>query len=611
MTRRILLQILFLFASVLSAQSQTVATQFGQVQGSQVGGTYQFLGIPFAKPPVDSLRWCAPQNPEAWSNTLSATSYAPVCTQKRFDQGDTTYTIEGAEDCLYLNVWTPQLGAGTRPVMVFIHGGGNQQGGASQVTAGTEIFNGKNMASRGGAVVVTIQYRLGPFGFLVHPGLEPENPNGTAGNYAILDQILALKWVKNNISKFGGDSAKVMIFGESAGGIDVGNLLLTPLASGLFHRACIQSAIPVIGDYNTTKAKGVSFVDSFTTTGTDAQKIAYMRSLPANSLVQSLTSPLVGGALQLSWQSVKDNLVFTDFVTPTLQSGNFNHVPVMIGSNSEEMSISSPPTVIPAMVTALINKSVPAAYRTQATQLYPPGSNNTQARQSYIGILTDGQFTATTRRAAQCISLNQTEPVWRYFFTHKHTLPQLASLGSYHGMELLYVFNNWENATAGTGPLFKPQDDSVQKAMLSYWVNFANTGNPNSAQLAGWPQYQSSTDCYLEIKATPLGTQCGLRTTQSDLWDDAVGFVTCTGSVGLQDIETAPSITVYPNPTTGRINIAGTEGAQEINLYDISGHKVLAKTNTNEIDLSVYAPGVYVLRVVANGVSRQVRVVKQ
>jgi para-nitrobenzyl esterase len=611
MERKILLPAIILMAACIMLNAQTVSTQFGQVQGSLVSGTYQFLGIPFAKPPVDSLRWKAPQNPVAWSNALNVTSYAPVCTQKRFDQGDTTYTIEGSEDCLYLNIWTPQLGSGNRPVMVFIHGGGNQQGGASQITAGTEIFNGKNMAARGDAVVVTIQYRLGPLGFLVHPGLEPENTNGTAGNYAILDQVLALKWVKNNISKFGGDSASVMIFGESAGGLDVGNLLLTPLAAGLFQRACIQSAVPVIGDYNDTKSKGISFVDSFISTGTAAQKIAYMRSLPAVSLVQSLTSPLIGGALQLSWQSVKDNQVFMDFVTPILQSGNFSKVPVMIGSNSEEMSISAPQTVLPAMVTALINKSVPAAYRPQATQLYPPGSNNTQARQSYIGILTDGQFTATTRRAAQCISLNQTEPVWRYFFTHKHTLPQLAPLGSYHGMELLYVFNNWENATAGTGSLFKPQDDSVQKAMLGYWVNFARTGDPNGSALQSWPQYQSATDCYLEIKATPDGSQCGLRTAQSDLWDDAVSFTGCTGAVGINNVVAAPLISVYPNPVNGKLSIIGAAAEQVISLYDIAGHKVFSQMSATEIDLTGYAPGMYLLKS-AHGInSWQVRVVKQ
>ncbi|MBL7936223.1 MAG: carboxylesterase family protein, partial [Bacteroidia bacterium] len=527
---------LILVITATSFKSQIVNTQYGQIQGSLNGSTYQFLGIPYAKPPVNTLRWKAPENPTAWSGTLSTTSFAPACPQKSFTQGSTTFTYTGNEDCLYLNVWTPQLGAGTRPVMVFIHGGGNQQGSASEVSGGTQMYFGKNMSQRGNAVVVTIQYRLGPLGFLVHPGLEAENGNNTSGNYAVLDQILALTWIKNNIANFGGNPNNVMIFGESAGGVNVGNLLTSPLAAGLFHKACIQSATPMINDYNNSKTKGIAYIDSFTNTGTAVQKIAYMRGLPSDTVVKYEKSPLSGGAVQLAWQPVMDNIVFTDFPFQKIKSGNFNKVPLMIGSNSEEMSLSAPQTVTPMMVTALINSTVPASLQAQANLLYPPGTTTTQAKQSYIDILSDAQFTATTRRVAQCVSANQTEPVWRYFFTHKHTIPQLAAFGSYHGMELFYVFNNWENATLGSGPLFKAQDDSVQNVMLDYWVNFANTGNPNVSGLPNWPQYQNPTDCYLEIKATPNGNQCGLRTAQSNLWDNAVGFVPCTTTVGMEDL---------------------------------------------------------------------------
>jgi hypothetical protein len=160
--------------------------------------------------------------------------------------------------------------------------------------------------------------------------------------------------------------------------------------------------------------------------------------------------------------------------------------------------------------------------------LYPPGSNNTQARQSYVGILTDKQFTTMSRRTARCVSSGQAQPVWRYFFTYKSPITQLAALGSYHGLELFYVFNTWEKATLGSGIFFKPQDDSLQKNMLQYWVNFANTGNPNGNGLVSWPQYQNPNDCYMEIKATPNGNQCGLRTQQSNLWDSVQAFTSCS-----------------------------------------------------------------------------------
>ncbi len=610
MNARILSVIFLILTNVGAIQSQTVSTQFGSIQGAQNGNVIQFLGIPYAKPPVNDLRWKAPENPNNWVNTLATTSFAPVCPQKLFQQGDTTSTIVGNEDCLYLNVWTPQVGAGTRPVLVFIHGGGNQQGSANEVNGGTQMYFGKNMAERGDAVIVTIQYRLGPLGFLVHPGLEPENANGTAGNYAVLDQILALKWVQNNIANFGGDPTKVMIFGESAGGINVGNLLTTPLAAGLFQRACIQSAMPVVNTYSDSKTKGINYVADFTTTGNDVQKIAYMRSLPSDSLVKYETSPLSGGAVQLAWQPVIDNLVFSNYPLQTIQSGNYNKVPLIIGSNADEMSLSAPQTVLPAMVTALINASVPAANQATATALYPPGSNTTQAKQSYIGLLTDSQFTATTRRTAQCVSQNQTEPVWRYFFSHKHTLAALANYGSYHGMELFYVFNNWENATAGSGILFKPADDSVQVNMLNYWVNFAKTGNPNGTDLVAWPQYNASTDCYLEIKATPNGSQCGLRTAQSDLWDDVVNFVPCTSSLSLEENENE-DFKIYPNPTQNIVHIDAKSGEFKVELFDFTGKSIFESTNAKSIDFGNFAPGIYLIQLQQGEKISTFKVVKQ
>ncbi|MEO6670151.1 MAG: carboxylesterase family protein [Ferruginibacter sp.] len=548
----------------LHTHAQIVNTQFGQVQGSMNGNVYQFLGIPFAAPPVGPLRWKAPQNPLTWTGTINTTAFAAECPQKRFQQGNSAGTITGNEDCLYLNIWTPQIGSGNNPVLLFIHGGGNQQGSANEINGGTQMYFGKNMAERGPAVIVSIQYRLGPLGFLVHPGLEPENANNVSGNYAVLDQILALNWVKNNIANFGGDPSKVMIFGESAGGVDVGNLLTTPLAAGLFQRACIQSAVPVLNDYNDSRSKGIDYVNDFTTAGTDVQKIAYLRSLPSDTLVKYEVAPLNGGAVSLSWQAVVDQVVFSAFPSQVFQSGNFNKVPLIIGSNSEEMSLSAPPTVTPLMVTALINSTVPPALRPQANLLYPPGSDNDEARQSFIGILTDGQFTATTRRTASCISLNQSEPVWRYFFTHKHTIPVLSDLGSYHGMEIFYVFNNWENATLGMGPFFHAQDDSVQNVMLRYWVNFANSGNPNASGLQSWPEYESLSDCYLEIKATPDGTQCGLRTAQSDLWDNSIGYSPC--------ITVVPVTITSFNATTSNCTALltwKTSNEQNVKEYDL------------------------------------------
>lgn len=611
---KIRLLLLAMSAGFMS-NAQIISTQYGQIQGSMNGNVYQFLGIPFAKPPVDTLRWKPTLPPDSWLNILHTTSFAPKCPQKNFVQGDTTYTFEGDEDCLYLNVWTPQTAQPNLPVLVFIHGGGQQQGGASETAAGTQLYHGKNMAERGNAVVVTIQYRLGPLGYLVHPGLEQESPNGKSGNYAVLDQIMALKWVKNNISNFGGDTTKVMIFGESAGGVNVGNLLTSPLAAGLFQRACIQSAVPIVNDYADSKNKGINFVNGFTNTGTDAQKITYMRSLHRDSLIKELSSPLEGGVVQMNWQPSLDNYVFTNYAEQAFQIGNYNKVPLIIGSNADEMSLSVPPTVTPGMVTLLINNTVPAPLQSQALTLYPPGTTNAQAKASYIGILTDAQFTATSRRTARCISQNQSEPVWRYFFTHKHPAPAYVNaLGAYHGIELFYVFNNIENTTIhlANNTTQDAKDDSVQTAVLNYWINFANTGNPNGLGLVTWPQYLSTTDCYIELKPSPNGNQCGIRTSQSDLWDNAIGYTGCitTSSNDISD-DINTMLLLYPNPTTHILHIDTKDlSSIKISIFDCTGKKQYYSENNTEVNTAGLSSGMYFISIEQNNKTYRTKFIK-
>jgi len=290
-----------------------------------------------------------------------------------------------------------------------------------------------------------------------------------------------------------------------------------------------------------------------------------------------------------------------DFPKQVFQSGSYNKVPLIIGTNADEMSLSAPQTVLPAMVTALIKSSVPQQFQAQALQLYPPGSNSDEAKKSYIGILTDAQFTVNARRSAQCISINQSEPVWRYFFSHKHTIPQLENLGSYHGMELFYVFNNWENTLLGTGFLFKPEDKAVQDAILKYWINFAETGNPNGENLENWPQYRSSSDSFLEINATPNGKQTGLRTAESDLWDNVTGFTGCTGTVSSEEISKQKIISVYPNPSNGIFQLYfPKETYFEVTVYNSIGQQVHFSKNSNQIDITNLIDGIYFIKAKTN-----------
>lgn len=498
------------------------STHSGLIQGTTFSGGFEFLGVPYAVPPLGPLRWTPSRDPQPWDSVLSTRTYKSACPQKQFEQGGGGYQLLGDEDCLYLNIWTPQVATPSLPVLVFIHGGGNQQGSPSEIKAGARLYEGRNLSSRGESVVVTLQYRLGPLGFLVHPGLESENPDRTSGNYAVMDQILALQWIRRNIATFGGDPERVMIFGESAGGLDVGNLLVSPLAAGLFQRACIQSAVPVMASYAEGKTRGIAWVNGFSGAATDSGKIADLRAMDWETLVAANENPLEGGVVQLNWQPVLDQRIFSLTPVDAFASGAFNQVPLMIGSNADELSLSAPASVSPAMVTSFINLTVPAALQQQAHLLYPSGSTPEEARTSYVQLLTDSQFTAPVRRVARAVAPWSASPVWRYFFSH-HQAGGMAAYGSYHGIELFYVFNTWENSPFAAGPLFTDGDQAVEESALKYWVNFARTGNPNGAGVAVWPDYQGSMDCFLEIKPQPDGSQCGVRSEKSDFWEAVAG----------------------------------------------------------------------------------------
>ncbi|NJK83282.1 MAG: carboxylesterase family protein, partial [Saprospiraceae bacterium] len=389
---RTTLTTLFTLLSLALGFSQIVTTQYGQIQGNQNGNVLQFLGIPYAKPPVDSLRWRIPQPPSSWIDIQDALVFAPPCPQKEGTE------IFGNEDCLYLNIWTPSLSA-QLPVMVFIHGGSNQSGSTDQF-----LYFGKNMAERGQVIVVTIQYRLGPLGFLTHPGLEPEQANLVSGNFAVLDQIMALNWVKENIVNFGGDSSNVTIFGESAGALNVSNLMVSSLAKGLFHKAIVQSGSPLLLPYEQAKTIGTDYVNTYISTGNDDQKIQYMRTLPADSLVKDLSGGFENGIVQLNWTATLDGYVFEQDPFEAFQSGNFNKVPLVIGSNAQEVSIVAPTIVTPLAFNQFVQEIVPSNFQSSIQALYPAGTTNQQAKNAYINFFTDFQFTAPARRMASCVS---------------------------------------------------------------------------------------------------------------------------------------------------------------------------------------------------------------
>ncbi|MBP1628237.1 MAG: Carboxylesterase [Holophagaceae bacterium] len=499
------------------AAGQAVTAQ-GVVAGNTYSGGQEFLGIPYAKPPVGGLRWKAPQTPESWTGALAATAFRPRCPQLLFQQGQETGAYVGDEDCLYLNVWTPSLSTPTLPVLVFLHGGAHQQGAPDETGQGVQLYNGRRMAATGGAVVVTPEFRVGPLGYLVHPGLDAEGTSGTSGNYGVLDQIQALRWVRDNIARFGGDPTKVLVFGQSAGAVDAGNLLLAPGAAGLFQRVVMESGMPVLKAYSQASSEGSTWVNALGVSGTDAEKVAQLRALPAATLVATETNPLAGGFVQQVWQPVLDSAVFPSAPEAAFAAGQFNQVPVLLGSTADEMSLSVPATVTPAQVTALLTLAVPSAYRDQAKVLYPAGSTNEEARDTYIQVLTDAQFTAGVRRTARALSAWPGSPVWRYFFTHRQA-GAYASLEAYHGIDLFYVFNTLDDTAYATLGVKTTADQVVEDALLRYWVAFADQGVPQVAGLPEWPSLGGATDRYLLVGDSLDASSAGVRTDKCDLWD--------------------------------------------------------------------------------------------
>lgn len=604
--------LLLVFLHRSSIAQPLVETNYGVVEGHFNGAVSEFLGIPYASPPLEDLRWKKSIPPVAWANALSTQAFKPKCPQKSFTQGDTTSTTAGEEDCLYLNVWTPSATNDVLPVMVFIHGGGNQQGSAREIVAGTQLYDGKNLSERGNVVVVTFQYRLGALGYLVHPGLEEEG-SGTSGNYAVTDHLLALQWIKENIHQFGGDSSRIMIFGESAGGVNVGNLLVTAHAKGLFSRACIQSASANLGDYSEAKDQGIDFVHEFSATGSNSDKIAVMRSLSVAQLVASLESPLSSGIVSSNWKPVVDGYLFLDTPHSTIQSGNFNQVPLIIGSNADEVSRSAPPIVLPASLRTLVKTVIPRNLEEEALSLYPIGDTPEETRSSYIQFLSDVQFTATTRRIARCISQNQDASVFRYFCTHNQAGP-LSTFGAYHGIELFYIFNNWENSPLAIGPLFTDEDQVVQSDMLQYWTNFAYTGNPNGGDLSSWPTYDASDDCFLEIKAQSDGSNCGLRTEKCDFIDRAFEYSACQSSVSDHKVLAEdPDVSIFPNPATTVVFVRSSPQNKpaSISLYQLDGKKLLEEISSDHINISEFRPGIYMLQMVSKHQTKMLKLIKR
>jgi para-nitrobenzyl esterase len=505
-----------------------VATPAGTLQGRNEGALHVFKGIPYALPPLGPARWKPPGSMPAWSGVRQALEFGPACIQptRRMSSIYESDISPTSEDCLTLNAWVP-AGARKAPVFVWIHGGALVTG-----TSKETVYDGSKLAAQG-MLVVSINYRLGVFGYLALPELSAESPLGISGNYGLLDQIAALRWIQRNIGAFGGDPANVTIAGESAGGLSVMYLMASPEARGLFSKAIAESAYMISTPALKQRRFGAPAAEESGTllaAALHATDAAALRAMDAQALSDAAATAGFApfGAV--------DGHILTRQLVETFERGEQAPVPLLAGFNSGEirsLTFLAPP---PPPTAADYERIIRERYGDLAEEflrLYP----STELRESVLATTRDALYGWTAERLVrQQAVLGQ--PAFLYFFDHGYPDADTAGLHAFHASELPYVFGT----LARTPPKWPripatPRETALSEAMVGYWASFARTGRPRAANEPDWPAY-GSTHAYMAFEDVPraaadlfpgmyaLHEQAVCRRKSSDLaWNWNVGVV--------------------------------------------------------------------------------------
>ncbi|MEW5741344.1 MAG: carboxylesterase family protein [Myxococcota bacterium] len=529
-----------------------VETTEGPILGvALAGGVRVFRGVPFAEPPVGSLRWRPPRSPAPRAALLHTQAFGPPCPQVNTDAG--------SEDCLTLNVWTPP-NAANAPVMVWIHGGGFAIGEGS-----TPLFDGEQFAAGQQVVLVTIQYRLGNLGFLAHPAFVAEE--GTAGNYGVRDQVQALEWLRDNARAFGGDPDNVTIFGESAGGVSVCALLGVPSARGLFHRAISQSGpcfddrafqhlharTPSLNPEAPLRESGVEQGTRYSAAvgcadaGTPAGEAACLRGLALQTILTTLPAsvtpyanpgdpppttyyPMSDGTYDRDRDGTPEHTAGSEAFLPVFPSeapvhGASADVPLVLGANGDEGLLFALALRVDTVPEYQAMMDLTFGSGSACVQTMYPASSAFNARRAFADVLGDGQFVSLVRRTARA-RVAAGKPTYVYHFTHE---PEGPLVGSYHGAEIAFVFGNLPGRASAA-------EEALSAHMQAYWAAFARTGVPAVSSLRVWPPYSVSagtcaSDPLLEFRVNPQADPCASpvdggvrlihdrRAAFSDFWD--------------------------------------------------------------------------------------------
>ncbi len=506
----------------------------------------QVNGIPFAAPPVGDLRWRAPQPALSWSGVRDGTLFGAECVQMRLGSNAflrelldgmglnavqrhlASVALENApppaesEDCLFLNVRSANVGAADlQPVMVWIHGGSHQTG------AGSQSIYQANQLVENGVVLVTINYRLGVFGYIAHPALSADDPRGVSGNYGLLDQVAALQWVRDNIQAFGGDPDNVTIFGESAGAQSVTEIMATPLSDGLFHKAILQSGASTYNANGLTTAidgrltmheAGLDFFDGIADADATA---ADLRAIPASDLIAQIPNKMHLGGYALP---TVDGVVIPKLIGAAIADGSIHNVPILAGYNGDEATlfysdIQRPTVLVPDYPEALNDRLLQleeiygAEDANALTALY--GLDDADTYQSAeMDMLGDDLFGVHMRFLATS-NTAQGAPSYLYHFTRVPP-SRTQTIGAFHAAEIFFVFGS-HSPLAG----LTRDDKALTEAMGLYWTNFARTGDPNGPGLTPWPQHDRASDQWMTFNPS-IDVKTGVRAQKLDIMERAL-----------------------------------------------------------------------------------------
>jgi para-nitrobenzyl esterase len=478
------------------ADALDIKTEQGKIHGKTINSdkVRAYLGLPYAAPPVGDMRWKAPAPPAKWKTTRDVSTYGATCAQNHVFDDMIFQDTGSSEDCLFLNVYVPAdaTDKSKLPVMFWIHGGGFYGGGSDEPR-----HNGDFLPLKG-VILVTINYRLGVFGFLATSDLAKEQ-NGTAGNYALMDMVAALHWVHANIKNFGGDANNVTIFGESAGSSAVSMLMATPTAKGLFAKAIGESGSVFSDRPQQTLAAGEEKGDIWAAT-TGAKSLADLRALSTDKILSAAKT-----AAERSFAPVTDGKVFPEPPTAIYAAGKQAHVPLLAGWNRDEgYSVGEGMTV--AKYQKLASDKFPNR-SAEFLKLYP-GTSDEEATRSAIDYGSDAFIAASTWRWIEAHKATGGSPIYRYHFELAATPSKYhAGTFAFHSDDIEYVFG-----TLDTRPGFnvRPEDRKLSDLMMSYWTNFAKTGDPNGPGLPQWPAYNKD-ESVLHLDTTVTAAPDTLR----------------------------------------------------------------------------------------------------